>query len=282
MSRISRNSGSCHSHPRFAINLAALVGMVLAPIPCLGQTRTQPASAAHTAPKQKQAFEVASIRPVDPHATGGNTGQFGPVQSNRFTMRSMDVRLLIQLAYGTDKISGGPEWAYSQNYSVNAKVEGDALLTQKQMRPLLQNLLEERFHLKIHREQKIVPGYALVIAKGGPRLQPTNGGVYFGIGGSPGSSELKYQNESVENFAKVIGYAAFEQPVVDKTGVEGMYDFDLKFTPEVGPYRDDPRFANLPDIFTAVQVQLGLKLVKQKVPVDSLVIDHVDRISTEN
>ena len=67
-----------------------------------------------------------------------------------------------------------------------------------------------------------------------------------------------------------------KKPVVDRTGLEGMYDFDLKFMPQDGPLYDDPRYSNLPDIITATQEQLGLKLVPQKVPVDYLVIDHVE------
>ena len=201
--------------------------------------------------------------------------------SNRFTLRIASLKLLIKLAYGIGPgiISGGPPWVDSQLYSINAKVEGNTLLTQKQMRPLLQNLLADRFHLKVHPVQKIVPGYALVIAQGGPKLQLTKGGPFLGMGGRYGDSELKYQNDSVVDFANVIGYSAFRKPVVDRTGLEGMYDFDLKFSPEDGPLRDDPRYSSLPDIFTAVQSQLGLKLVPQRVPVDSLVIDHVEPLS---
>jgi uncharacterized protein (TIGR03435 family) len=147
------------------------------------------------------------------------------------------------------------------------------------MRPLLQNLLEERFHLKTHREQKIVPGYALVVAKSGPKLRPTKGDTFVG---NYSGFEIDYKNVSVANFGGAIGAWVVKQPVVDKTGIQGYYDIDLKFAPETGPLAGDPRGTNLPDIFTAMQEQLGLKLVAQKVTVDTLVIDHADRIPTEN
>ncbi len=223
-------------------------------------------------------FEVASIRPLDPRAPLDNSGQAPSFPSNRLTIRITNVEILIKMAFGVGdgEISGGPDWinSFSQLYSIDAKVEGDALLTQEQMRPLLQNLLEERFHLKVHHEQKMVAGYALVLAKGGSKLQPSKGGPSIF---AASSSELKLKNNSVEDFAKMIWKNwTIKKPVVDRTGLEGMYDFDLKFAPQDGPLRDDPRYSNLPDIFTATQEQLGLKLVPQEVLVDYLVIDHVE------
>lgn len=166
-----------------------------------------------------------------------------------------------------------PKDSDSQIYAINAKVEGGVRVTQKQMNLLLQNLLAERFHLKVHRDQKILPGYALTVAKGGPKLKPTQGGPFFRI--IDPTTGYKIQNDSVANFAKAIAVAV-QKPVADKTGLDGQYDFELKFAPDEGPTRDDPRYASLPDIFTALQVQLGLKLVPQKIPVDFIVVDHVE------
>ena len=85
----------------------------------------------------------------------------------------------------------------------------------------------------------------------------------------------------MEYVGKLIGWK-LKQPVLDRTGIKGMYDVDLKFLPPTGPFTDAPRFSNLPDIFSAVQEQFGLKLVPQKVTIETLVVDHVDRIPTEN
>jgi len=259
---------------RFATPIAALLTLATAAVPASGQGPPQQAPVAQTAPIRKQGFEVASIRPVDPHVPL-DFGKAPSFPSNRLTYRIVNVKGLINVAFGVvgDEISGGPDWIDSQLYSIDAKVEGDALLTQKQMRPLLQSLLEERFHLKVHREQKVALGYALVLAKGGSKLQPTKGGPALT---AASGFELRLQNGTVEDLANTMWAWTIKKPVVDRTGLEGMYDFDLKFMPQDGPLYDDPRYSNLPDIFTATQEQLGLKLVPQKVPVDYLVIDHVE------
>jgi uncharacterized protein (TIGR03435 family) len=263
MSHASHYAGPCRIS--FAIGLATLVGIVPA----------QPT------PKE-QSFEAASFRLEDPHTsvgynrTGPNQAQTFP--SNRLTMRHTMLKSLICEAYGVDynKIAGGPVWLDSEHYDLSAKVEGDARLTEKQMAPMLRNLLKERLHLVVHTEPRIVPGYALVIAKGGPRLQANKGAPF---GGTKGIAELKFQNVSAEYVAQVIE-TAIKHPVIDKTGLGGMYDFDLKFTPENAPI--DSPYSNFRSIFSAIQEQLGLKLTPQKVPVDYLVIDRVDRVPTRN
>ena len=239
-----------------------------------------------------QRFEVASVRQEDPKSNVNyNNPAFRVVPtvfpSNRLTMRHTNLRSLISECYGVKSqyIVGGPDWLDQQRYDIDAKVEGKALLTREQMRPMLRNLLEERFHLKTHPGQKIVPGYALTIAKGGPRLPPNRGAPFLGM---EGGYTMKWQNVSMERFAQALEKAA-GGPVIDRTGIKGTYDFDLKFGPH-GPASDDPVFAhipenlyaNLPDIFTAVQEKLGLKLVPEKISMDTLVIEHVERKPTEN
>lgn len=93
--------------------------------------------------------------------------------------------------------------------------------------------------------------------------------------------ELKFEDGSMQGLAQLLKQAA-KGPVIDKTGLTGAYDFDLKFAPSDGPLADDPHVADLPNLFTAVQEQLGLKLVPHNVTIDTLVIDHVDKIPTEN
>lgn len=284
--RVSCQPACCRFSFAFAFILLLLT---VATIPAPGQTPPKPAAAAHTTPPPKQAFEVVSIRIVVPNSKvdhndpndGSNQRQTFP--SNRLTMRFMQMISVICAAYSEiecGNVVGGPPWLHTNemHYDISAKVEGNAMLTADQMKPMLRTLLEERFHLKVHNEQRIVPGYALVIAKGGSKLQPhkgaPDGGFFSGI-------EVKSQNVSAEQVGKLIGWE-LKQPVVDKTGIQGMFDVDLKFRPPTGPYIDDPRFENLPTIFNAVQEQLGLKLLPEKVPGEYLVIDHVDKIPTEN
>lgn len=229
---------------------------------------------------QNQSFEVASIRLEDAHSLVdyNSFNQPQPFPTNRSTIRHTYLKSLIASAYGVEylRIVGGPPWIDVAHYDLNAKAEGDARLTRKQMQPLLQTLLKERFHLAVHSETRTVPGYVLVVAKGGPRLNPTKGAAFGGI---RGIDQLKFQNESVEGFAQSIG-DAIKQPVVDRSGLIGKYDFDVKFAPE-DPAIDSPN-AKYGSIFSALEEQLGLKLVAQKVPVTYLVIDHVEKVPVEN
>jgi uncharacterized protein (TIGR03435 family) len=271
---------------------AAVLMVAISPLRMVAAQQSNSSPSPRNVPK----FEVASVRledPHDPHSSAEFTNNPGfrskttDFPSNRLWYRHTNLQSLIGDAFGVDcrYILGGPDWLTRQHYDLNAKAEGSALLTREQMRPLLQNLLEERFHLKARRERKIVPGYALVIAKGGPRLQPNKGAPVFGM---EGSFRIKWQNVSVESFARAL-VNAVKQPVIDKTGIKGMYDFDLEYGPH-GLASEDPVFANLPerfyanlpDIFTVLREKLGLKLVPEKVAIDTLVIDRVDKVPTEN
>lgn len=250
-----------------------------------------PQSKSSPSPRNAQKFEVASVRLIDPNSNvNTNDPAFRTTPtvfpSNRLTMRFTNLQSLIREAYGVEYqyVVGGPDWLARQHYDLDAKVEGDARLTREQMQPLLKNLLEERFHLKTHHEQKIIPGYALVVAKGGARLQPNKGTPFAG---AQGGYIIKFQNVSVADFARYYLAGPVKGPVIDRTGIKGMYDFDLKYGPHDA---DDPAwaqipkdlYANLPDLFTVLEEKYGLKLVPEKVTVDTLVIDHVDKVPTEN
>lgn len=118
----------------------------------------------------------------------------------------------------SDRVQGGPDWFDSKQYDISAKVEGDAMLTREQMQPLLQHLLESRFHLKTHRETKILPGYVLVVAKGGPKLTSSKEsarpyGYIVAKGLQAGAMTM---NALAGMLASTVG-----RPVIDKTGVRG-------------------------------------------------------------
>lgn len=234
-------------------------------------------------PAAPPAFEVASIRMVDSsfHSVedlqkGIGLFSMSSFPTNLFTAKNATLSLLIQIAYNVDtqhQISGQPGWMDSQEYDISAKVEGDQQLTLKQMQPLLQRLLEQRFHLQTHRETTLSSGYALVVAKGGAKLNPGKEGrkPYFQIV----PNGLQATHSTAKDLTAALS-VAIHQPVVDKTGLTGVYDINLSYAP-----MNDAN-STLPSIFTALQEQLGLKLEPQKVPVETLVIDHADKIPTEN
>jgi len=238
--------------------------------------------AASLAPAQSPAFEAASIHLVDPHTAADlqrGIGQLSmsPFPTNLFTLHSAPLSFLIQIAYAVDtqdNISAMPGWMDSQLYDISAKVEGDQQLTLEQMRPLLQQLLAQRFHLAVHHQSKLLSGFALIVAKGGPKLQPP-AKPKRKMGGQILPNGLTFWNMDLAHFVLILSRPA-GQPVIDKTGLTGVYDFKLSYTPT-----NDPD-SSLPSFFTAIQDQLGLKLEPQKVPVETLVIDHIDRTPTEN
>jgi uncharacterized protein (TIGR03435 family) len=229
-----------------------------------------------------------------------------PGSPGRLSISCSTVMDLVQQAYVTfangrrhppelRPIEGGPAWINSDRYTIDAKAASPQ--SQEMMKgPMLQALLEERFALKIHADIREVPVYSLVVRKGGPRLQRAKDGdcVPFDfvtplepgqkpcgvpMTGVKGPNLTTEMVGSLVEFSKVLG-ATLDRPVIDRTGVAGVYDFRLEYaidgaTPGVRPASsDDPAGAS---IFAAIREQLALKLEPGKGPGEFLVIDHVER-----
>lgn len=218
-----------------------------------------------------KSFEVASVR-LSP--APGYTS-ISPFPADKFIARSATLKFLMSMAYGCDsnRIEGGPAWVEARQYDVVAKVDDDKQLTFEQMRPLLQRLLEERFHLKTHRETKLLHGYALIVAKGGPKLEASKNEQQ--PHGQILPDGLQGWGMTTGSFASMLALPA-ERPVVDETGLKGTFDLKLNYAPlsDAG--------STLPSLFTALQEQLGLKLVSRRVAVEILVIDSVNQAPTDN
>lgn len=221
-------------------------------------------------------FEVASVRPGDGNAKPiPGVLPISQFPTNRFYLHNLSIETIISTAFGVNQSKiNGPDWMDSTYLSIDAKIEGDQQLTMDQIRPLLQNLLAQRLGLKVHHESRSASGFELVFAKGGPKLQPSKNDKHYG---QILPDRLEGTNETPSNIASFISFA-IGQPVVDHTGLSGSYDIKLSYAPPNDPNANSTN----PDIFTAVQEQLGLKLEPAKVPVDYLIIDHVDRTPTEN
>ncbi len=261
---------------------SAGLGAVVCPL-AIGILNAPAVRAQARAADEAARFEVAMVRLHDPNDKTNYNRPDAPNQSNtfplnRYTMYFTLLKSLIANAYGVrfQYILGGPEWLNTQHYDLSAKVEGNTRVTWEQMRPMLRNLLKDRVHLMVHTERRVVPGYSMVVAKNGSKLKPNKGAPFWGM---DSGFEFKFQNAPTEQIAMMVE-SAVKQPVVDKTGLAGTYDFDLMFTRDDHP--DDVPHPDHGSIFTALQEQLGLKLVSEKVPVDYLVIDHVDRLPTPN
>lgn len=232
---------------------------------------------------QAQTFEVASVKPTDPDARGGRIS----IPNGTFTATGITVRNFITLAYNIPsfQLAGGPSWIGDQRYDIVAKMaEGAANPASgperyAQMGVALQALLAERFHLAIHRESKMIPGYVLVVAKNGFKLKETtdDGSPNF----SSNRGKLTTHEISMELLARNLS-GILNSPVVDMTGIKGVFDLTLEWTPDEvqsppkpGKETAEPSFG--PSIFTALQEQLGLKLETQKAPVEMIVIDRIEK-----
>jgi uncharacterized protein (TIGR03435 family) len=217
-----------------------------------------------------RSFEVASVR-ASQHGCG--TTSISPWGGARFSVKGATMQLLLSIAFDVraDQISSklGLD---TQCYDVDAKPEGDTGLSYEEVKAPLQQLLAERFHLAFHRENKDVSGYALVIAKSGLKLQQgkdVSASAYIMPDG------LRGEGMSMNTLAAMLSSPVGQQ-VVDKTGITGNYDIDLKYAPSGATE------SQYPSIFTAVQEQLGLKLEPQKLRVEMLVIDHLEKMPSEN
>ena len=215
-------------------------------------------------------FEVASIR-LSPDKSAMMT--FGPLGTGTYSIRGVTLDGLVQQAYRVpyEQIYG-IEKLGSERYDVSAKAEAGVLLTPENPALRMQRLLAERFKLAVHTENKIFDGYALVAAKGGPKLTPTAGGEGAG---SIFPDGLRLMNMPLRDFARLLRSLA-GRPVVDKTGVQGRYDFTMSFR-----RLDDPD-STLPAFGTALEEEFGLKLEPGQVPLEGVVTDHVEKIPTEN
>jgi uncharacterized protein (TIGR03435 family) len=176
------------------------------------------------------------------------------------------------------QIVGGPKWMDSDAFDVEAKAENPDATTQAQIRRMLQQLLAERFKLRVHRDTRNVSGYSLVISKDGPKLTRAGANeLHPGIGGRP--DEMVFTAMPMSALADYLS-VRLGSPVQDKTGLTGNYTFTLRSVlgehesagggPPPPPGTPDP---SVPSLISALPEQLGLRLQSSKVPLPVLVVD---------
>jgi uncharacterized protein (TIGR03435 family) len=181
-----------------------------------------------------------------------------------------------------DRPAGLPAWADNDKFDVQAKANDDvtaALLKlpreeqETSTREMLQSLLADRFKLRVHYESKVQPVYELVVAPRGPKLEVSRPDAKSG-GGRISNGEIALHGRSVAMLAHFMNQFT-GRTVVDKTGLNGNYEIDLKWTPDDLQGTPDAG----PTLFTAIQEQLGLKLIPSQGPVKELIVDHVEQPS---
>lgn len=227
-------------------------------------------------PADRLAFEVASVKPN----RSGDRSSDSDWDNGRIMCVNMPLKRLIAQAYELreDQISG-PDWLASERFDIAAKAprptrDGD-------LQQMLQTLLVDRFKLTGHREAKPQRVYALVIVKQGSKLKPDDASSdSSSTNGTRGT--LKAQHVSMQRFADRLSRMV-DLPVIDQTGMRGTYTFKLEWDPAANQLSPDaPSDSQGPSIFRAMQQQLGLRLDPRKLPVQILVIDHIERQPTEN
>jgi uncharacterized protein (TIGR03435 family) len=245
------------------------------------------AMAVACAAAQTQDFAVASVKP----SQIGNSGREGSERENitisptGVIMKNISLRSCIRWAYDMrDYQISGPDWLASQRYDIAAKSEGT--VSAGQLRPMMQRLLSDRFELKVRRESKDLPVYAMVIAKKGSKLQPADGGE---SSMAPVGGALVFRNYSMPELAERLATRPFtlDRVVLDQTGLGGVFNFslrfadseaDLKHTMETMDQGDDRNSVWL----MALEKQLGLSFKALKSPVESLVVEHAEKAPTQN
>jgi uncharacterized protein (TIGR03435 family) len=232
----------------------------------------------------QSAFEVATVKRSPPPEGDRININLGNVRNGALTFGNASLSDCLKFAYGlvSDAQLAGPDWIKSKEvrFDIVAQVPPDT--PRERLLLMLQSLLVERLKLAVHHEQKDLSYLALAVGKNGPKLRE----VQPDRAGSTGLSMLGHiagSQLSMQTLALLI--SRFErQTVIDITGLKGLYEVKLEWTPDFPPLVNGApaETAPGPSLFTAVQEQLGLKLESRKGPVDVLVVDHANQIPAEN
>lgn len=228
-------------------------------------------------------FEVASVRPSQ-HEVGPDYNNQITYSADGFTGRHVTLKRLIAEAYHLqlDQISG-PRWLDQNEYDISTRTAGAS--TRAQTATMLQNLLATRFKLATHREQRTMRVYDLLVAKSGPKIQPvadgktatSNSGFHFhgDMRQFADLLALQFSMPAAEDPSKPVRASPVQIPVIDRTGLQGIFDFSVNMHPELGT-----------DVFTLWQrvlpSQLGLRIESRKEAVPILIVDSATKIPTAN
>jgi uncharacterized protein (TIGR03435 family) len=245
-----------------------------------------PLRAQNMPPNADPSFEVATIKPTNEDLVGAAYGMEGRVFSTRNTS------LTYLLAYSSDmqqnQIVSAPAWADADKFDIKAEPDTPGQPSHQQLNSMVQKLLADRFKLTFHRERKELPTYVLTlngptpkIAKSDDTSATTPGFSFHGFG------KVVVTNSTTTDFVHMLQVLVLDRPVVDQTGLTGRYNFTLTWTPDdsqyfrtgMKPVQPSATADTPPDLFTAINQQMGMKLHTAKVPVDVLVIDHVEKPS---
>jgi uncharacterized protein (TIGR03435 family) len=258
---------------------------------------------------QAPAFEVASVKPAAARSVRASMrGGPGTDDPGQISFANVTLIHVLLRAYDvkTYQVSG-PDWLSSERYDIAAKIPPGT--TKEQFNLMLQNLVAERFHLVLHHATKQFQGYELVAGKNGSKLKASESSgpdapapaappktdsngfpqldgpglvMMEGLKGRAVVSFLTARSQPISTLVDMLS-REFRLPILDRTGLTGKFDFRLEFAPQApGALVPATTGESGPNLLTAVREQLGLKLEPMKIPLEVLIIDHADKVPTEN
>jgi uncharacterized protein (TIGR03435 family) len=233
-------------------------------------------------------FEVATIKPTAPEVSE----KYFRVYDRRFMTQDTSLADLMEVAYGVhpQQITGAPAWVREEKFDVVGVPDGVGEPNGAQWTGMLQKILVERFGLKFHHAKKELSVYVISIAKDGAKgftkSESGNPLPSLEFNPVPGGLMLPARNATLGQFAAMMQTIVLDRPVVDQTGMVGRFNFQFKFTPDETQFGGHPPLGQTtdasepaPGLSEALEQQLGLRLSTEKIPVDVLVVDGVDRPS---
>jgi uncharacterized protein (TIGR03435 family) len=296
--------GRLYVWARMTILVAGMIFAGLAAPVSYGQAKPDPAVSPSDTVTRPIQFDVVSVKLHNPD----NQESRMKLTPDGVRLSNLPVQDLIVQTYGlvlSDQIVGLPNWANSQRFDIEAKVASSDVaafrkLTLDQVRSMARPILTDRFKLASHEERRVLPLYALVVAKDGSKLTPSTlsgqdgdagGTTRAGViqmrhaasanGRTVGVNELTARGVSMDRLASTLSQQGLGRVVLDNTALTGRFDFKLSWASDSVAAGTDAPDTSGPSIFTAVSEQLGLKLEPQKGPVPVLVIDHIEAPSPD-
>jgi uncharacterized protein (TIGR03435 family) len=238
-------------------------------------------------PNANPSFEVATIKPTDP----GVQGKGLRINGRHLSTLNTSLAEIIAFAYGVQQkqVVGTEPWMESDHFDLSAQPDLEGQPSDTQWKNMIRKLLADRFGLKFHPDKREMAAYIMTMAPGGNKMTAnTSGGALPDLTFTKRGS-LTVRNATMTDFSNLMQTSVFDRPVVNRTALEGRWDFVLKWTPDETQFPDAPPAIKVPppadagdappNVYKAMQEQLGLKLEPAKTQVDVMVLDHVQKPS---
>ena len=235
-----------------------------------------------TALAQSPTFDVASVKPSPPTNADRIDINLGTYRNGVVTLTNTTLSECVQFAYGLvseDQIDG-PDWIRDRRLRVDIIAKAPPDTSHDKALLMTQTLLTERFHMQTHREPRPVRHLELSVGKRGPKM-PVSPDDAVPHPSTQGRGRLFYEHRSMYSLALLLS-RQLRQPVLNRTGLTGFYDVHLEWAPDDLSGPPAAESAPLPDIYQAVEEQLGLHLESKKTPIEVIVVDQADKVPAGN